>query len=222
MINKNFVEKVNEVYLEFCKDPNCLSLGTFDSNLWLFSHIFNTRPYYGSLDGMDSEFLDYLSDGIDKEDVRNWEGAIKDRDNYPIYIENNLDTEKTIKNIKKEFINDSIYINLGTFITEDFLFNANGYFLTNKAEIPERIKKCFVKINNKDKYFEYVSCGQHGFKTTKMKIKDLATEDNFLDNYNNDFPWDKLSKFVRSDTSGLALMFGIPGTGNIIAVQLSN
>ena len=52
-----------------------------------------------------------------------------------------------------------------------------------------------------------------------MKVSDLSTEENFLDNYNDDFPWNKIIDFCESDKSGIAILHGIPGTGKSSAIR---
>ena len=209
-MSNEFIKKIDETFKELCATCEWVNLGNYDKNLVLFTRIFNTRPFEFSFDdSIDPEDYNYYGMSFPEDEEKD-ETIINDF--YPVCIPKGLDVAKTSKNVLKEYGKEAYFISSNIMITEEFLFSTSGWGFLTTSKIPERMKKCYVDYD-KDITFGYVSCGQHGFKTTNMKVVDLCTEDNFKLNYNDDLPWDKLNDFVNEEHSGLSVLHGIPGCG---------
>lgn len=85
--------------------------------------------------------------------------------------------------------------------------------LQDVPELYEWIAECVVEKEDNDdvKYFEYVTYGQNGFDTIALEVK--KQDINLETNYNDNLPDTELREFLTSDESGLAVLYGKPGSG---------
>lgn len=197
MVNPEFIEKCNTCIINSYKNPDFLQLTSYDQSLYLFTNIYNCNPILFQLDRVKN------SNTI----------KILELANYP-FCDYLIDESKSISNIIDEFANEMCFINNMYVFHKDFLLSLNGYLLLTNTNCFERIKKCIVP-SDEVKTFGYVAANSSGFSVKTMSISDLTTEENFLDNYNDDVPWDKIKEFCESDKSGIAILHGIAGTGNL-------
>ena len=130
----------------------------------------------------------------------------------------------------KEFSNN---IDYGIYVDEDEI----GHYFTEYGEV--QIFSTYIQINynyyeqakkllefvkplpeDTDKVVTYdlvVSTNQ-GFSTTECTSSRNIDID-IKKNYNDDLPYDKYKEFCEKDGSGLALMFGTPGTGKTSLIK---
>ena len=130
----------------------------------------------------------------------------------------------------KEFSDNVDY---GIYVDEDEI----GHYFTEYGEV--QIFSTYIQINYKDyeqakKLLEFVKplpedtnktviydlvvSTNNGFSTTKCTSSRNIDID-VKKNYNDDLPYDKYKKFCEEDGSGLALMFGIPGSGKTSLIK---
>lgn len=127
-----------------------------------------------------------------------------------------IDYQKTSKNIKEWMLKQDDLI-IRNFLTTtfiwgpDFMLNTTSLrYYSLKKQVDDRILKLIEYENNKNKFY-YINACRNGFTKTSMDIKVLDIDLNLQ--YNDSLPHDKTIKFIKSDTSGLAIFHGIPGCG---------
>lgn len=83
----------------------------------------------------------------------------------------------------------------------------------DKDELEGFVNDCLVEIpsNNRQNNLTFCINGSYGIKKTKLEVKPFDC--NIEKNYNDDLPYDKLTKIINSDTEELILLHGMPGTG---------
>ena len=99
--------------------------------------------------------------------------------------------------------------------TRNECYNRSLTCFTTGMEIPDWLSKYFVKgkRNTEYKQIEYLTYSSQAciFCGTNVDIKpptsDIAT------NYNDDLPHNEIVNFLNSDSSGLCILHGKPGTG---------
>lgn len=95
--------------------------------------------------------------------------------------------------------------------TTDFIINlVDLTIITCKLEIPKEIIDCLVK-NETDNTFGYVTKSSKGFETKVMSVNKVNIK--LEDQYNDSIPHSTIIDFINSDSSGLAILHGIPGCG---------
>ena len=192
----DFKHKCEQAILAAYSNPDWLQLTSYDQGLWLFSRIYESVPIY-----LDLEACPEISE----------KKLLCDAANLP-YLTYDADEKKALKNLLELYKDKLNYNDGGYFFTEDFMY-LNGILLLRFVNVFDEIKDHLPKIEVK-KSFGYVSAGSNGFNVKFMEVKDLCTDENFFDNYNDDFPWEKILDFCESDLSGIAILHGIPGTGS--------
>lgn len=121
------------------------------------------------------------------------------------------DSAKSMRNIEDnvEYITRTQYY----IITEVGIIDLiDDKFYIPTDEFPEEFEKYLVKLS-KNPSFKYVSRSRNGYDTTILEVKPQGDFKDLFDNYNDDFPYNKYLDFIKSNKSGLALMYGKPGTG---------
>lgn len=201
MVNPEFIEKCNTCLVNSYKNPDFLQLTSYDQSLYLFTNIYNCNPILFQLEQLKgSNIIKILKFA-----------------NYP-FCDYLIDESKSISNIIDEFADEMCFIDNTYIFHKNFLLSLNGYLLLTDTDCFERIKKCLVPYDEV-RTFGYVSANSSGFNVKMMPISDMTTEENFLDNYNDDFPWGKIKEFCESDKSGIAILHGIAGTGKSTAIR---
>lgn len=103
-------------------------------------------------------------------------------------------------------------------ISEDGLmvyatYHGDVICLYKEDKLPEAILQCVVYRKPKKKQMLYVTQSSRGFSVTRMEVNkqdcDIST------NYNDDLPDDKIRESLTSDESGIIILHGIPGCGNL-------
>jgi len=159
-------------------------------------------------------------------------------DDEPLLAEKSkiIDYSPTIKNLLKAFdgiafqqhssyiyiIGEKIILKVfseknGNEISVDTIEIATN--LENLEEIKEKIVSSFVikEVINDENSYRIAYRGQYSIDTTVCKFDDWKS--NIKDNYNDNVPYDKINKIIRSDKSGLIMFYGIPGTGKTSLVK---
>lgn len=76
----------------------------------------------------------------------------------------------------------------------------------------KEIQSCMVEQNNKKKSeLGVMTRTSSGYSTKYIDFDNMDI--NVKKTYNDDIPLDRIDKFINEDTSGLALLYGEPGTG---------
>lgn len=154
---------------------------------------------------------------------------------YPdcFYAKCNPDRDKTIENLKNTFecffpgaydyyeekdgkivldktIHDCNILTTSGIIT----IERDGITIyTNDTEFKDKVFSCYVGIVEEHPCEVYwISNGNKGFGASKLTIKDGLF--NISSHYNEDFDYEKVSKFVQGQESGLIILHGDPGSGN--------
>lgn len=73
-------------------------------------------------------------------------------------------------------------------------------------------------VEEKIAEYRLVVCGRQGFDTINCTTH-RNVDINIEKNYNDDFPYKEYKDFCEKDGSGLALMYGSPGTGKTTAIK---
>lgn len=91
-------------------------------------------------------------------------------------------------------------------------YDRDIFILQDTPELSAEDKNCVVDNNQEDKrWFSYITNSGQGFNSTAMKVKEQEVDLNT--NYNDDLPHEKIVNFLKSNQSGLILLYGNPGTG---------
>lgn len=125
----------------------------------------------------------------------------------------NVDKKKTLQKLQKEF---EVHYNphTGYYIEyTSFVYIGNKILFVYSKEMYDKLCSCIVtKEIVHEIGLAYIS--KDRILTKNIEIKDLfKSEEEFFANYNDDLPWDKITDFVHSDRSGIAILHGEPGTG---------
>lgn len=124
-------------------------------------------------------------------------------------------------------------VDYGIYVDEEEI----GHYFTDYGEV--QIFSTYIQINYTDPHmvreflnyvkplpkdvektveYDLVVQTQNGFSTTECSSTRNVDID-IKKNYNDDFPYDKYKKFCEKDGSGLALMYGDPGTGKTTSIK---
>ena len=83
---------------------------------------------------------------------------------------------------------------------------------TTSPEFRDTVFGCYIAVEEENPCEVYwVSNGQTGFGASKLTLKDGIF--NVKSHYNDDFDYDRVSKFVQGQESGLIILHGAPGSG---------
>lgn len=219
-MNCKLKEKVDKVYTELCLDSNLLMLSYADRMTYLFTRIYGVHPQIVHISGYT------LFHDIDEYDECESEEANSkldtvDVERYPLYIEaDKYDFDKSVENIIETYKDDGYFLDPGTLFTEDFIVNTRGSIYFKDASISDKILPLLIEEED-NPIFQYASCGTNGrFYTRSMKVKELShSQEEFLSNYNDDFPLDRFNEFINSEYSGIVILYGTPGCGKSSAIR---
>ena len=117
---------------------------------------------------------------------------------------------KSIKNLEKNI--KYITRTQDYLITEWGIIDVNEAFYIPDDEFPKEFEQYLIKLD-KSPSFKYVSKSRDYYETTSMVVKPQGKFEELFNNYNDNLPYDKFINFIKSDKSGLALMWGKAGTG---------
>lgn len=146
----------------------------------------------------------YFFDGIDEDDNEE-------------LVNGEFDWKETSKLIKKipecetyKWKGNTIYY------TDDWICH-KGTIFNISPDIPEELSNC-IQITKKDTAnLIFVSVSNKGqFIKRLLPVNELDIDYDI--NYNEDFPHEKIEEILTGDKSSLLLMFGIPGTGNLVII----
>lgn len=129
----------------------------------------------------------------------------------------NIDMDKTIKNILEAYPDTITYyyktdkLSNAILFNEKFVYN-NGVFYMDVPEMPQKMFDCIVNKQEKTQ-IEWVVRNGRGFIETKPM--EIYPKGSIEDNYNDDFkPIDeKIQTILRDDESSIMILHGKPGTG---------
>lgn len=217
-MNFELKERVDKVYTEVCSNADLLMLTYSDRLLYLFAKIYGSAPHIAFISGYDIVEEDEYDLG---DPIPNQESNSIDLERYPIYIEaDKYDFEKSIENIINAYKDNGYFLDPHTLFTENFIIDTKGRIYFKDSSINDEIHSLLVQEKS-DPVFKYASYGDNGrFYTRSMKIKELShSTEEFLSNYNDDFPFDRLTEFVRSEYSGIIILYGVPGCGKSSAIR---
>ena len=86
------------------------------------------------------------------------------------------------------------------------------YVLNDNDQVPDWLDKCMAcNRNSRKRYFNLIVRNSQGFSSIAIPV--VKAKINLETNYNDDLPQEELHNFIKSKTSGLALLSGSPGTG---------
>lgn len=86
------------------------------------------------------------------------------------------------------------------------------YVLNDTDQVPEWLDKCVAcSKDSRKRYFNLIVRNSQGFSSLAIPV--VKAKINLETNYNDDLPQEELNNFIKSKTSGLALLSGAPGTG---------
>ena len=74
-----------------------------------------------------------------------------------------------------------------------------------------------IESGNEGTKIEVCTQGNYGIRTTEVEIKKFECEIN--KNYNDDLPYEKMTKLIRSENEELILLHGEPGTGKTSIIK---
>lgn len=137
-----------------------------------------------------------------------------------------IDCEKSLSNImsylgedcyKLTFYDDDIYIYNNVIFKYDNNHKLFTLFVPSREYFNTLSEKCIIYKDSDTKLIGYVTKCQLGFKTVYLDVKKPEVDINL--NYNDDFPYDKLVNIVKSEESGIIILFGIPGSGKSFIIR---
>lgn len=125
-------------------------------------------------------------------------------------------SERYIINIKWDILiitQDLIFLidRCNNFITNDIEITTIRVFGSNIDTMIEELELKIDYIPYTKNYIQYVVRSINGFFTRELEIKDMNIDLNL--NYNNDLPINTINNFINSDSGGIMIFHGIPGTG---------
>lgn len=200
----NYYEKlINDLNYKFQSNPAFINL--YESKALCFASRLFGKPVV-------SIYLSQVSYYDKEQDVEEDCSEI-DSTSDKKFTFYNVDEKKTLQKLRKEFElhhdpHTGYYIEYTSFVYAD-----NNILFIYSEEIYDKLCSCIV---TKDIVQEIgLACISRDCIFTKnVEIKDVfKSEEEFFANYNDDLPWDKLTDFIHSDRSGIAILHGEPGTG---------
>lgn len=204
-IKKSLKELFSNTLLEMSKDGNDLYELTNVKMLYTcYIRMYKTVPYIIS--------TSYEKNGqlLIESDCR--------EDEYYFEFGSDLDGVKTFEKLYAKFkdvayvakyFDDHVIIADKMFIT---CYDDGITMISELDAFPEEIEECFVKNTEDDtRYMSYVTMGSQGFKTSLMKVN--KRECDVVSNYNDDLPIEKINNFIAGEESGIAILYGMAGTG---------
>ena len=85
-------------------------------------------------------------------------------------------------------------------------------------EVANRLSKYLVIFKEETKkVFNYITCYNTGFSTTEFDLPEGLVIP--LNNYLDDFPWNKLKSFCEQEKPGIFMLYGSPGCGKSMAIR---
>lgn len=202
-MNESFLNKVNEAIRSINNSGIYFEDIYSNSELFhLYVAIFGIMPSFFELG--DKSYTERLIPVVDAEE-----------DTLPI------DVDKTLPKILEVLGNTCVIFNhfdCPFIISEDGMmiyatFNDNIVCLYKENKLPEAITNCVVCREPKKKQMLYVTQSSRGFSVTGMDVNKQDCDISM--NYNDDLPDAKIREALMSDESGILILHGIPGCGNL-------
>lgn len=158
-----------------------------------------------------SNFGDKCVDGSDKE-LDKWDNIIPENSilNFINYYEKN-----NIAYIRYRYENYTAIINE----YEEIIIDTGiiTVFEPVLDKFPEYMMDLFVFSNERSTRYYYMAHSKDGYDTIELNIKEPELDINM--NYNDDLPYDEIVDSINSDTSGLIILRGEPGTGKSTLIR---
>lgn len=159
----------------------------------LFHKIHGTVPY-----------VMYFFDGVDEDDEDDLKGE--------------FDINKTIKQIEKNtkcevypWKGNKILIGENWIVFKGTIFNIS-------PKRPDELSDCIVLTKKDTANLIFVSVNKNGhFVQRLLPVNEVDIDYDI--NYNEDFPHERIEEILTGDKSSLLLMFGSPGTGNVVFIS---
>lgn len=215
MLSNTITNKINtikkQLYDKYASvNISCLCMHMFSKQL---------TPYYIYLDEDDKVVI---SNGFIPEFLE------KDNKTYLKNYNDNtdIDTDYFMSKFIKE-IPYSIYVDedaVGHYFVEDGYIQIFDEYIQVNA-VDETNLKRYIPFIIKEKYeedksvtYKLVTQSQNGFNTVSCTSSRNIDVD-ITKNYNDDLPYDKYKEFCQTEGSGLALMYGIAGSGKTSLIK---
>lgn len=195
------IEDIKQKYLEIIQKQNNLKgrvLDDFSEATETYVEIFGTYPecYYVDCIPDMNKTIDKLKQTIECFIPGAYDYYIVNSDNHINY--------------------DKIMYDSNILTTEGLVcVERNGITIyTNTPDFRDKVINCYVSvvIDNPCEVY-WVTNGQNGFNATKLQLKDGKF--NIKSHYNDDFDYDKVNEFINAKDSGLIILHGTCGSGNI-------
>jgi len=208
-------QKFNEVMEDIDKNPDQF----YSASFWMlvFVKVFGKMPHLTELASEGAYMHERHDDFQDMDDKEVGE----------IMRFKNILVTKSMQNVMDAYKDRCVVYRWDEYpviITNDFfmMYNVYGDFFNvfSKYErLPEEILNLIVDEDKykDDVYYYYVTSSQHGFESTRLKVK--PQEIDFSCQYNDDIPHQKILDFINSDESGLIMLHGAPGTGKTTYIR---
>ncbi len=226
---ENYNKYLREPYISF----NTYEYGEgFSSTATLCAHIYGQAPqnrYVARFSKKEERFVLIAQVQDDIEKIKNLD-CTEDFDGQDTKIYSFYDTLKSIGNYVVFRGEAYVFTDYGIIMLNRYLDRGLGIYLITSMQVllfNDKDVQIFEDfINNKsveavrpqkESSIYLCTVEQNGIETTNLDVKPFDCD--LEKNYNDDLPYDELSKLIKSDNQELILLHGEPGTGKTSIIK---